>query len=209
MTRERDPLKQSDAARAPQFLPKPGSSTAEPFKFRVAAREPRAQVAPSPPPAPPPVQPAQPATTPLSEAALEKLATALQILRLQSAKLAEQARADALEIGFQIAHRILETEIRTSPESLFALIRSALHRASASQHIVVRLSPVDASRLRERTEAAAKEEASLAVIEVQADASLAPGDCMVDADFGTIDGRIQSRLQEMRRAIDDTRGDVG
>lgn len=208
MTRERDPLKQSDAARAPQFLPRAGASTAEPFKFRVAAREPKPQATPPPPP-PPPVQPPPPATTPLPEAALERLANAIQILRLQSAKLAEQARADALEIGFQIAHRILETEIRTSPESLFALIRSALHRASESQHIVVRLSPVDAAKLKERTEAVAREEASLAVIEVQADPSLAPGDCMVDADFGTIDGRIQSRLQEMRRAIEDTRGDVG
>jgi flagellar assembly protein FliH len=39
-------------------------------------------------------------------------------------------------------------------------------------------------------------------VEIQADAALQPGDCVVDTDFGQIDGRLETRLGELRRALE-------
>jgi flagellar assembly protein FliH len=133
--------------------------------------------------------------------ALEKVSQAVEMLRAQAARLAEQARTDALEIGFQVARTILETEVRTSPEPLFALVKSALRRAGDSRRVTLRLCPDDAARLREgpRTEPGGLTAARLEVI---ADSGLQPGDCLVETDYGQIDGRLETRLGELKRAVE-------
>ena len=42
---------------------------------------------------------------------------------------------------------------------------------------------------------------SAATIELVADPALAPGDCVVDTEFGKIDGRLDTRLEELHRAV--------
>jgi len=134
--------------------------------------------------------------------AMDKVAAALATLRAQADHLAEQARSDAIEIGFQVARKILETELRQGPEALFALVRSAVRRAGESRRIAVRVTPDDASLLQAEAGRAALDGLSSARIELVSDPSLQRGDCMVDTDFGQVDGRLETRLAEIRRAVD-------
>ncbi|HTN53808.1 MAG TPA: FliH/SctL family protein [Anaeromyxobacter sp.] len=39
-------------------------------------------------------------------------------------------------------------------------------------------------------------------MEVAPDPSLEAGDCVVETDFGKVDGRLRTRLDELRRAVD-------
>src|SRR6266540_7320668 len=137
-------------ARRPRFLADvPQTPNPEPALFahtnqRVAPAPRQAKGAPGP------VQASLPEAESLDLAALrrdamEKVAAALETLRAQADLLAEQARADAIEIGFQVARKILETELRQSPEALFSLVRAAVRRAGESRRIAVRVTPDDAS----------------------------------------------------------------
>lgn len=134
--------------------------------------------------------------------AMEKVAGALETLRAHADRLAEQARSDAIEIGFLVARKILETELRQNPEALFALVRAALRRAGESRRIAVRVAPEDASLLQSEAGRAALDGLTSARIELVSDPGLQPGDCMVDTDFGQVDGRLGTRLAELRRAVD-------
>jgi len=138
--------------------------------------------------------------------AMEKVDAALETLRAQADHLAEQARADAIEIGFQVARKILETELRQSPEALFALVRSAVRRAGESRRIVVRLAPDDAALLRSEEGRPALDGVTAARVEYLPDPSLQRGDCLVETDFGQVDGRLATRLSEIRRAVDAAEG---
>jgi len=190
--------------RRPRFLAAlPPEPRAEAPRFGRADRGAR--------PALPPLAPASQAAPPppaaevLAEArreALARVAQAVEMLRTQSSWLAEQARADALEIGFQVARRVLESELRTSPEPLFALVKSALRRAADSRRVAIRLAPDDAAQIQSPAGQAGVEGIGAARVEVVADASLQPGDCVVDTDFGQIDGRLETRLSELRRAVE-------
>lgn len=131
--------------------------------------------------------------------AIEKVTHAVEVLRLQSERLAEQARSDALEIGFEVARRILETELSTGPDALFALVKSALQRAGASRRVVIRLHAEDA-RLVQAALAEDRLGISAAAVEVTPDPALERGDCMVETDFGKVDGRLKTRLEELHRA---------
>jgi flagellar biosynthesis/type III secretory pathway protein FliH len=153
-------------------------------------------VAHAPPPAPRGLDPQ------LQREALQRVAAAVEMLRAQAAHLGEQARADALEIGFLVARTLLESEVRQSPQAVFQLVRQAVRRAGDSRRISVRLAPEDAAIVNAEIARAPLFGPAAARVDVVADASLARGDCVVDTDFGRVDGRLETRLGELRRAIE-------
>lgn len=191
--------------RPPSFLSAvSGAAAVRPANFALQpAGGPRAALRhkadPEPPPPPPPPGPSAEEIASIRAEAMRQVTHAVEILRLQAERLAEQARSDALEIGFHVARRVLETELSTSPDALFALIRSALKRAGESRRISVRLHPEDAKLVL----AAISSDGlgtSAAAVEVAPDSSLDRGDCMVDTDFGKVDGRLRTRMEELHRA---------
>ncbi len=189
-------------ARRPRFLARvPENPSPAPARF--AGPPPCTAVVelPDRAPAPPPTA-HEAARLAHSPEAAERLAAGIATLRAQADRLAEQARSDAIEIAFQVAHRILETEIRQGPEPLFALVRSALRRAGESRRITIRVAPEDAPAIGSEAGRAALGGVTAARVEVVPDASLQAGDCTVETDFGQVDGRLATRLAELRRAVD-------
>jgi flagellar biosynthesis/type III secretory pathway protein FliH len=200
--------------RRPRFLSGvPAVPVATPARFADAGRRP-------PPAAPAPSAAAATPPAPSREAleaeraaereearreALARVAGAVETLRAQSERLAEEARADAIEIGFQVARKILEAELRAGPDALFALVRSAVKRAGESRRVAVRVAPEDAELLRSEAGKDALDGLAAARVEWVADPSLQRGDCVVDTDFGQVDGRLTTRLAELRRAADAAR----
>lgn len=132
---------------------------------------------------------------------LGQLETAVERLRLEAGRLAEQARADALEIGFQVARRIFEHELSSNPEALFSLVRSAVRRLGDARRLVIRLHPADAERL-DGPDGRQRLGLSLMQVEVTPDATLEPGDCVVESEQAAVDGRTKTRLEELRRAAE-------
>jgi flagellar biosynthesis/type III secretory pathway protein FliH len=183
------------APEAPRFSALPGGAgKAAP----VAAPAPPACTDDASGPAPAPA----PDALALRREAMARVEGALATLRAQADHLAEQARSDAIEIGFQVARKILEVQLHHDAEPLFALVRSAIRRAGESRRIVVRAAPEDVPLLESEAGRASAGGLSAVRIELVADASLRHGDCVVDADFGQVDGRLSTRLTEIRRAVD-------
>jgi flagellar assembly protein FliH len=164
----------------------------------VPSVAPLVEVAPAPQPELPPA-PQYPPPGALEFA--ERSAAAVSAMRLTSERLAEQARSDALELALLVSRRILEAELSTNVERFFGVIRSVIRRAGESRRIVVRLNPEDANRVEAAGGGRALSAMAVAQIEISPDAELALGDCMVDADFGMVDGRLTTRLDEMRRLL--------
>ncbi len=134
----------------------------------------------------------------------ERIGSAAQFLRQAAERLAAEARSDALEVGFMVARRILETDLTANVEHLVGLVRSAIRRLGESRHIKLQLCPDDARLIEEALKndgAQAISSVAAAQIEVVADASLQRGDCVVAGDLGTVDGRINTRLDELRHAL--------
>lgn len=206
--------------RMPRAFPSPPRSrTGTP----PAPPEPTAPLAPAPafvrppeplPPAQPPqlgsplaaMMPAPSAPTPAPSmpspvADPRRLSAAVESLKLEAGRLAEQARADALEIGFQVARRILELELSARPEPLFSLVRSAVRRLGDARHLVIKLHPEDA-QLVGSEEGRQKLGLTLMKVEVAADASLERGDCVIESENATVDGRLATRLDELKRGVE-------
>ena len=175
----------------------------QPFFERqgAAAEEPESAVMETPssvqslaPPLPPPIPQPGPEFA-------ERLARAAAELRHTGERLAEQMTADALEMAVLIARRIIEGELASNPAALTGLIRSAVARLGESRKIQLRLHPSDAANVEAAGDSGPLAGVAIARVEIRADATLSPGDCIVDGEQGTVDGRVATRLEEVRRIL--------
>jgi flagellar biosynthesis/type III secretory pathway protein FliH len=135
----------------------------------------------------------------------ERTASTIELLRATAERLAAEARTDALEIGFLVARRILEMELSASAEPLVNLVRSAVRRLGESRRIVIHLSPPDAQAMNAIIETRGPQavaQAAISRVEIVADPSLGRGDCLVEGDLVTVDGRLNARIEELRRVLE-------
>jgi len=154
---------------------------------------------------PVPVITAPPVTEPIVDAVAaafnERLARAIEMLRMQNHALAEEARSDALEIGFQVARRILEKEISTDVTAVMALVKSALKRAQDARVLAVHVCPEDHAMLTAAMEQESFSDVAVADVTLVQDSTLGRGDVRVLTDFGSVDGTLATRLGEMRQTL--------
>jgi flagellar assembly protein FliH len=136
--------------------------------------------------------------------ATEKMIRLIEHLKQANHRLAEEARSTALEIGFQVAQRILEKEVTGDVSAMMSLVRSALRQSSDAKILRISLHPKDHANITKSLEEGQFREISLTQIELVPDASLERGDVLVDTNFGQIDGRIETRLKEIKTVIDDS-----
>ena len=155
------------------------------------------------PPLPAPAVPLQPEE-------IDRVAGVVDELRRASARFGESLAANALEIGCLIARRILEAELKGDPELRIGLVRSAVRRPGEAPKVVVHLSPSDrdavAAALGQGGDAdgAAGDATAgipLARVELVSDTNLSSGDALVESDTAIVDGRLGTRLEELRRVL--------
>lgn len=131
----------------------------------------------------------------------ERLLAAVAELRRTSERLGAAAATDAVEIACLLARRILEAEIKTDVEALRGLVRSAVRRLGEVHRVTIHLAPVDAEALRVAAGEPPLGGLGIAKVDIVADTNLTPGDCLVESDAATVDGRLGTRIEELRRVL--------
>jgi flagellar biosynthesis/type III secretory pathway protein FliH len=126
---------------------------------------------------------------------------AVERLRAAGERLAAESRADAFEIALTAARRLVEAELTVNPEAQLGFIRSAIKRLGEARTITVRLAPKQAAALETSATGVGLQAPSSAHLDIVADASLSLGDCVVEGDLASIDGRLTTRFEEIRRSI--------
>jgi flagellar assembly protein FliH len=169
--------------------PSPASSIPEEILLHQSLAT--SPVVAAPPPAPAPV------------IDMSRMDAAIERLRLTSERLASDVRADALEVAMLLARKIVEGEVTTNVDKMMGMVRSAVRRLGESRRVTIRLCPADADLLTNGGKRTPEDVAGLsaAKVEVVSDPTLSRGDCQVEGELGSVDGRLDTRFAELRRAI--------
>lgn len=112
----------------------------------------------------------------------------------------ESAEADMVEMAFRLAARIVGDTLARDPERVQAMVAAVLRRARGKREILVKVSPEDLERLEANASTLAQQVDGVAV-HFEADDTLARGGCVIHTESGQIDGRIETQLDIMRRAL--------
>lgn len=137
----------------------------------------------------------------MSQESSEKLVQAIAELKKVSGRLGAEMGSTALEIGCLLARQIIDAELKADPEVRVAMIKAAIRRLGESTKVTVRLAPVDRDTVASLAGEGELLGLPLASIELIADTNLSPGDAIVESDTGMVDGRLGTRLEELRRVL--------
>jgi hypothetical protein len=163
-------------------------------------------------PPPPPRAPAPPPPPTFPPELASRLVDVIGALRGEAVRVREQAVEDTVELAILVARHLLERELGGSREDLRTLVRTAIERLPEPRRVIVRVSPRDADVLRRHARSSSAEgeedagdERPLAgpntVVEIVADSSLSAGDVDIEADEGSVDARLVTRLETLRHAL--------
>lgn len=83
--------------------------------------------------------------------------------------------------------RLVEEELHIAPEHVRAVARSELHKLRDAQRVVLHVHPDDVALVTPLIE-------ENSAVDIEADSSLARGDCLLDSELGNVDARIHTKL---------------
>jgi flagellar assembly protein FliH len=133
------------------------------------------------------------------EGRAELAATILEQAQAAQRRLDELEDA-ALQVGLEVARRLVGAELEREPQHTAALVRQLLARVRRARRVMVQLHPLDRPQVQRLLPQLLPQQGEAAV-ELVDDATLQPGDCVVYSDVGTLDGRIETRLSALAGAL--------
>jgi flagellar biosynthesis/type III secretory pathway protein FliH len=137
----------------------------------------------------------------------EGLASASELVvrgALARERLLADAEAQLVELAFEVARRVLERAVVRDREAVVELAVSALEAVRQRKHVTLRVHPEDASALREaepRLRDLLARERCIALVD---DLSVGRGGVIVETEAGSIDARLATQLEALRRALEDS-----
>jgi flagellar biosynthesis/type III secretory pathway protein FliH len=142
---------------------------------------------------------AEAAETARLEATIEALEKSVEDLSLLRGRLMEETEEQLVTLAATIARRVIGREISMDPEILLTLAAEGIDALGDRDRVVVRFGFLDRDDLLASMVDRLKRRAPRC--EVLQDPSLGPGQCIVESEFGQVDESVDSRLDNVLRAL--------
>lgn len=135
----------------------------------------------------------------------ETLATARQIA--QSAvearqQLLRQSQAELQRLALAIARKIIGHQIEVAPEVVAHIVAQVVEAACVREACVIRVNPDDYQVLRDHWAEVATGHTPDNPWELVADRRVGRGGCIIEANGGSIDARLETQLQQIEQAFE-------
>lgn len=130
----------------------------------------------------------------------EEMALVLQVAgECQSlrAKIIAQAERDIVVLSLAIAERIIKEKVENNPDITIKVVRDVVSRLQNAERGVVRVHP----SILEAVGGSKAVMHDYAGFELVGDASVEPGGCLVETEFGRLDARLDTRFLDTSQAI--------
>jgi type III secretion protein L len=129
--------------------------------------------------------------------AAEELAKA----KMQAGALLAEAQGDALALALKIAARIIGRDLEREPEVLAEICATAIESARSAKAMILRVHPDDGKLLREKRPRLMELIGRAVDLSIRDDADVERGGCVIQTEFGTIDGQIRTQFEMLRNVL--------
>jgi flagellar assembly protein FliH len=136
-----------------------------------------------------------------TEAMMRRYAeTILEVGKLKPA-LYMRAERDVVKLALEVAKKVVHREVQVDREIIQTLVRVALSHVAVKSAVTIHLHPADYSFMLEQRAAAMRPGESEREMVLLADKSVERGGCLIEAECGDIDARIEEEFREVERAF--------
>ena len=125
---------------------------------------------------------------------VERIKGVLEELSNFRDKVLDNLEPEVVDLAFDVARKVLHSEIQTNRDVVVNIAREALKSVGNWKEINIRVSPLDYQYLMESGNDFAEMSRT---VTFEPDESIQPGGCLIQEDYGEIDGRIDEQLNEI------------
>jgi flagellar assembly protein FliH len=125
------------------------------------------------------------------------LQQAIEAIRDSRAEHLKKCESNMIQLAIAIAERVVRRELRHAPDITLDLLREALDLATGSGKIRILLHPNDYQKLGLQAQQLIASRCDGIAAEIQSDADVSPGGCIVQSEFGSIDQCLESQLDRI------------
>jgi flagellar biosynthesis/type III secretory pathway protein FliH len=130
-----------------------------------------------------------------------ELAAQLLELTQAHARVLAALEPQAIELALLAAKRVIGTELAARPELIGDMIAPLLERLRRAHRLELRVHPDDRAALERQLDALRRAAHPAATLQIESDAALSRGSCVVVSDVGSLDARVETQLSALARAL--------
>lgn len=136
--------------------------------------------------------------------ALAKADRLVKVAEQDAQQMIIDAERQIVEIALAVAGKVIAREIEENPATILPIVKEALAKVRDQDHIVIRVNPGEYEMV-----LLAKHDLQLMVgreqaVSVSADQTVAAGGCVIDTALGTVDAKLDTKLEMVYKAIQET-----
>lgn len=129
--------------------------------------------------------------------AAEELAKA----KMQAGAILAEGTQDALELALKIAAKIIGRDLERDPDVVAEICANAMEAARSAKAMVIRVHPEDGRLLREKRPRLMELIGRAIDLSIRDDADIERGGCVIQTEFGTIDGQLHTQFEMVRNLL--------
>jgi type III secretion protein L len=133
----------------------------------------------------------------LQARAAEELAKA----KLQAGQIIADAEPQILELAVKIANRIIGVDLEREPEVVVDIVARVIETTRAAKAMTLRVHPEDGRLLRDKRPRLMELIGRSIDIAVKDDLEVERGGCIVQTDYGVLDGQLKTQFEMMRQLL--------
>ena len=115
---------------------------------------------------------------------------------------------EILSLVFEIAHKVLKMEVQLNREAAVEVVKNTLRRVADSTSLRIRVHADDLQTIRANRDELYSMVDGTRKVEIVEDRRVGLGGCILETDAGTIDARIETQLEEIRKLLAQSAADT-
>ncbi len=119
----------------------------------------------------------------------------------ECARLLNSLEEQVVDIVIDAVRKVVATEISANREAILHIAREAIEKCSNRSKLSLRVADEDYDYLVENTEKLLADTEGVGELEILKDVSLKPGSCVVSTPYGSVDARIQTKLDRLEELL--------
>jgi type III secretion protein L len=129
--------------------------------------------------------------------AAEELARA----KMQAGQIVAGAEQDVLDLALKMAAKIIGRDLDREPQLVLEICATAMEAARGAKAMILKVHPEDGKFLREKRPRLMELIGRTVDIAIRDDAEIERGGCVIQTEFGVIDGQIRTQFEMLRNVL--------
>jgi len=121
--------------------------------------------------------------------------------KMQAGQIIADSEKQVLELALKVAAKIISRDLERDPDVLLEIVASCTEAARSSKAMIFKVHPDDGKRLREKAPRLIELIGRSVDITIRDDSDIERGGCVIQTEYGTIDGQIRTQFEMLRNVL--------